>query len=100
MAVPQGLDREGPYAEIIVSEYFPPGSIMLYETQLQQHDSSLDTFCTSGAWEAFSGLDPVGLNVVLYRTDVEERDTTDGEFGAYRGWGQWCIVVWRDGCIL
>ena len=83
VAVPQGLDHEGPYAEIIVPEYFPPGSIMLYETQLQQHDSSLDAFCTSGAWEAFGGLDLVDLNVVMYRTDVEERDTTDGEFGAY-----------------
>ena len=79
----QGLDHEGPYAEIIVPGYFPPGSIMVYETQLQQHDLSLDSFCTSGAWEAFGELDLVDLNVVLYRTDVEERDTTDGEFGAY-----------------
>ena len=83
MVVPQGLDHEGPYAEIIVPDDFPPGSIMLFETQLQQHDSSLDTFCASGAWKAFSELDLVDLNVVLYRTDVEERDVTDGEFGAY-----------------
>ena len=83
VVVPQGLDHEGPYAEIIVPETFPPGSIMLFETQLQQHDSSLDAFCASGSWEAFGELDLVDLNVVLHRTDVEERDATDGEFGAY-----------------
>ena len=83
VVVPQGLDLEGPYAEIVVPENFPPGSIMLFETQLQQHDSSLDAFCVSGAWEAFSDLDLVDVNVILHRTDIEERDATDGEFGAY-----------------
>ncbi|KAH9479582.1 Glycogen debranching enzyme [Psilocybe cubensis] len=83
VVVPQGLDHEGPYAEIVVPEYFPPGSIMVFETQLQQHDSSLDAFCASGAQEAFSEVDLVDLNVILHRADVEERDATAGVFGTY-----------------
>ena len=83
VVVPQGLDDEGPYGEIIIPEYFPPGSILLFETQLQGLDSSLDTFCASGADEAFGDLDLIDLNVVLYRADGEERDATKGEIGAY-----------------
>ena len=81
--VPQGLDHEGPYAEIVVPEHFPPGSIMVFETQLQQHDAELDSFCSSGAQDAFADLDLVDLNVILHRADVEERDATGGVFGAY-----------------
>lgn len=79
----QGLDGEGPYSEIVVPEYFPPGSIMLFETQLQDLDTSLDTFCVSGAQDAFGDLDLVDLNVILHRADGEERDATQGEFGVY-----------------
>ncbi|CCM02450.1 uncharacterized protein FIBRA_04549 [Fibroporia radiculosa] len=81
--VPQGLDQEGPYAEIVVPQYFPPGSIMVFETQLQNHDATLDIFCTSEAENAFTDLDLVDLNVILYRADGEERDATSGEFGTY-----------------
>ncbi|GAW04654.1 glycoside hydrolase family 13 protein [Lentinula edodes] len=42
VVVPQGLDDEIPYSEIIVPEYFPPGSIVLFETHLQDHDASLE----------------------------------------------------------
>ncbi|KAJ7245146.1 glycoside hydrolase family 13 protein [Mycena haematopus] len=83
LVVPQGLDGEGPYSEIIVPEYFPPGSIMLFETHLHEHDSSLDAFCMSGAKEAFADLTLVDLNVLLHRADGEERDASDGEFGVY-----------------
>ncbi|KAG6868797.1 hypothetical protein C0993_010427, partial [Termitomyces sp. T159_Od127] len=83
VVVPQGLDSEGPYAEIVVPEYFPPGSIMIFETQMQNFDSSLDEFCSQGAQEVFDSLDLVDLNVVLYRADGEERDATDGKFGVY-----------------
>lgn len=81
--VHQGLDHEGPYTEIIVPEVFPPGSILVFETQLQDHDASLDAFCTSGSQEVFGGLDLVDLNVILHRADGEERDATGGKFGAY-----------------
>ncbi|KAK7030744.1 glycoside hydrolase family 13 protein [Favolaschia claudopus] len=83
LVVPQGLDEEGPYSEIIVPEYFPPGSIMLFETHLHEHDASLDAFCASGAKEAFADLDLVDLNVLLHRADGEERDASGGEFGVY-----------------
>ena len=79
----QGLDAEGPYGEVVVPEYFPPGSFMLFETQPQGLDQSLDTFCGSGAEEAFADLNLVDLNVMLHRADGEERDATGGEIGNY-----------------
>lgn len=81
--VPQGLDSEGPYSEIIVPEFFPPSSIMIFETYLQDLDTELDTFCLTGAQEVFGELDLVDLNAVLFRADGEERDATDGEYGVY-----------------
>ncbi|KZP16628.1 glycoside hydrolase family 133 protein [Athelia psychrophila] len=83
VVVPQGLDAEGPYSEIIVPEVFPPGSIMIFETYLQDLDTELDAFCLSGAQEVFGDLSLVDLNVVLFRADGEERDATDGEYGVY-----------------
>ncbi|KIK60308.1 glycoside hydrolase family 13 protein [Collybiopsis luxurians FD-317 M1] len=83
VVVPQGLDAESPYSEIVVPEYFPPGSIMLFETHLQDHDASLDEFAVSGAQEVFGTLGLVELNVVLHRADGEERDATNGEIGVY-----------------
>ncbi|KAF8892098.1 glycoside hydrolase family 13 protein [Infundibulicybe gibba] len=79
----QGVDHEGPYTEIVVPDNFPPGSILLFETQLQEFDPSLDKFCSSGAQDVFSALDLIELNVVLHRADVEEQDATDRAFGAY-----------------
>ncbi|KAI0731152.1 glycoside hydrolase family 13 protein [Earliella scabrosa] len=83
VVVPQGLDGEGPYAEIVVPEYFPPGSFMVFQTQLQGLDSSLDEFCSRGADAAFGDLTLVDLNVVLHRAEGEERDATGGEIGTY-----------------
>ncbi|KAK0218056.1 glycoside hydrolase family 13 protein [Armillaria fumosa] len=81
--IPEGRDHEGPYSEIVIPDYFPPGSIMLFRTHLKDHDVSLDAFCASGAQEVFSALDLVELNVILHRADGEERDATCGKFGAY-----------------
>lgn len=83
VVVPQGLDEEGPFSEILVPEYFPPGSFMLFQTTLQGLDAELEAFCSQGAEEAFGNLSLVDLNVVLYRADGEERDATGGEVGAY-----------------
>ncbi|KAG7093876.1 hypothetical protein E1B28_007515 [Marasmius oreades] len=83
VVVPQHLDDEGPYSEIIVPDEFPPGSIMLFETTLQELDADLDIFCASGTERAFGDLGLVELNVVLHRADGEERDATDGLFGVY-----------------
>ncbi|KIY52794.1 glycoside hydrolase family 13 protein [Fistulina hepatica ATCC 64428] len=83
VVVPQGLDQEGPFSEIIVPEYFPPGSVMVFQTVLYGYDSTLDAFCATGATEIFDSLSLVELNAVLYRADGEERDATDGEIGVY-----------------
>lgn len=79
----EGYDHQGAYSELVVPDYFPPGSIMLFETHAIDHDTLLDEFCASGAREAFGDLDLVDLNVVLHRADGEERDATDGKFGVY-----------------
>lgn len=61
------------------------GSIALFETWIPASElpEALSEFITSGAEEAFSSLDPVDLNFVLYRCDAEERDSSDGKDGVY-----------------
>lgn len=70
-------------SEITVPDNFPPGSFMLFATQLQGFDPLLDTIAKSGVIEAFQDLDLVDLNVLLYRSDAEERDATSGKIGTY-----------------
>ncbi|KAJ2927810.1 hypothetical protein H1R20_g9280, partial [Candolleomyces eurysporus] len=76
-------DDAGPYSEIVVPDYFPPGSIMVFETQIEDFDADLEGFCKTGAYDAVKDLDLVDLNVVLHRADVEERDATAGVYGTY-----------------
>lgn len=83
VTVSQGHDHEGPFTEIVPPPHFPPGSILLFETQLENYDFELDSLCTSGAQVAFGGLSLVELNYVLYRSDSEDRDMTGGKYGAY-----------------
>ena len=79
----ESVDQEGPYTQIIVPDYFPPGSVMVFETQLQGIEADLDAFCSSGAEEAFADLDFVDLNIVLHRAEGEELDATDSQIGVY-----------------
>ena len=79
----EGSDDTGPFAEIAVPDFFPPGSVLLFETAQPDVDTELDAFCKSGADEAFSALNLVDLNVVLHRAEGEERDATGGEIGSY-----------------
>jgi hypothetical protein len=101
LVVPQGLNGKGPYLEILVPEYFPPGSITLFGTHLHEYDASLDALCTSGAKEALTDLDLVDLNVLLHHADGEERDASNGEFGCttFPVWERWCTAGWKGGCI-
>ena len=79
----EGSDHEGEFSEIVVPDIFPPGSILLFETQMEGIDAHLDTFLRQGADEAFADLNLVELNVVLHRSEGEELDATDGAIGAY-----------------
>lgn len=71
-----GSDGDGPYQEIAIPSHFPPGSVMLFSTQLEGLDPRMDDLCKQGADEAFAGLNLVDLNVVLHRCEDEERDAT------------------------
>lgn len=81
----QKSDCADPLCSIIVPDFFPPGSIMIFEVEAEQADPTLDTFCADAdtAAAAFSSLDLVDLNIALYRADAEERDATEGKFGVY-----------------
>ncbi|EDN97939.1 hypothetical protein SS1G_12795 [Sclerotinia sclerotiorum 1980 UF-70] len=70
---------------ISVRDKFPPGSIALFETWIPaaEHATGLDNFVTSGAKAAFSELDLIDLNFVLYRCEPEERDSSEGKDGVY-----------------
>ncbi|KAF8631846.1 hypothetical protein AX15_002119 [Amanita polypyramis BW_CC] len=83
VSLSQRCDHEGPFTEIVPPDSFPPGSILLFETQLENHDFKLEDLCSSGAQEAFGCLSLVELNHILYRSDMEERDFTDNQYGAY-----------------
>ncbi|CAG8677730.1 10048_t:CDS:2, partial [Acaulospora colombiana] len=57
-----GSDNDGPYQEIPVPSTFPPGSVMLFTTQLEGIGPDMDSFCKEGVEAAFSGLDLTDLN--------------------------------------
>lgn len=49
---------------------------MLFSTKLEGLDPRIDDICKDGIDEAFSKLDLMDLNAILYRCDGEERDAT------------------------
>jgi glycogen debranching enzyme len=69
-------DDEGEYAVVTVPERFPPGSVLVFATWNEGLTAELDAFVVKGADKAMDSLDFVDLNVVLYRSDGEERDAT------------------------
>ncbi|KAJ9249429.1 CAZyme family GH13 [Paecilomyces variotii] len=77
--------QKGDDTTIYASEKLVPGSIALFETWIPraEHSEGLHNFITGGAKEAFSDLDLVDLNFVLYRCDAEERDSSEGQDGVY-----------------
>ncbi|KAK5091353.1 bifunctional 4-alpha-glucanotransferase/amylo-alpha-1,6-glucosidase [Lithohypha guttulata] len=70
---------------IHVDDYFPPGSVALFETWVPsaEHSAGLNNFIASGTDEAFGELDLIDLNFVLYRCEAEERDSSNGQDGVY-----------------
>ncbi|WVN91067.1 glycogen debranching enzyme [Cryptococcus depauperatus CBS 7841] len=78
----KGEENGETYEEVIVPDEFPPGSIMVFSTQMSDISGDLDDFCKQDVEKSMSELDLVDLNVVLYRADGEERDATGGD-GVY-----------------
>ncbi|KAL5345575.1 bifunctional 4-alpha-glucanotransferase/amylo-alpha-1,6-glucosidase [Pseudogymnoascus australis] len=82
-----GINMESKDDETVITmgEKFPPGSIALFETWIPaaEHSSGLDTYVTSGAKEAFSNVDLVDLNFIMYRCEGEELDSSNGKDGVY-----------------
>lgn len=79
------MEVKGDSTIITVRDKFPPGSIALFETWVPaaEHTAGLDSFVTNGAKEAFCELDLIDLNFVLYRSEAEELDVSDGADGVY-----------------
>ena len=101
------IDSKGSDTVLKMPESFPPGSVAVVKTWIPgaEHAEGLDAFCSSGASEAFSSLDLIDLNCLLYRCDAEERDSSSGEDGVYtipnhgplvyaglQGW--WSVLKW------
>ena len=80
-----GIDSYDHRTVLTMPVSFPPGSVALFETWIPgaEHSEGIDRFVTSGAAEAFSELDLLDLNFVLYRCDAEERDSSRGQEGVY-----------------
>lgn len=79
------LDVQGEDTIITVRDKFPPGSIALFETWIPaaEHSAGLDTYVTSGAKAAWSQLDLIDLNFLMYRCAAEELDSNNGRDGTY-----------------
>jgi glycogen debranching enzyme len=79
------MEVKGDETVISVRDRFPPGSIALFETWIPaaEHSAGLDSYVTSGAQAAWSELNLIDLNLLMYRAEAEERDLSDGRDGTY-----------------
>lgn len=79
------VETDNGSSTIYVDDYFPPGSVALFETWVPsaEHATGLNNFIASGTEEAFGELDLIDLNFALYRCDAEERSTSNGQDGVY-----------------
>lgn len=70
---------------ITMPSHFPPGSVALFETSIPaaEHSEGLDRYVTSGASQAFADCSLVDLNFIMYRSEPEERDGSNGKEGVY-----------------
>ncbi|KIW72620.1 glycogen debranching enzyme [Phialophora macrospora] len=88
------ITNENGDTTITMADFFPPGSIALFETWVPsaEHSQGLGPFISGGSDEAFGELDLIDMNFVLYRSDAEERDLSDGKDGVYNIPGYGALV--------
>ncbi|KAF2876284.1 hypothetical protein BDV95DRAFT_560373 [Massariosphaeria phaeospora] len=88
------IESAGDSTTIKLPEKFPPGSIALFETSVPtaEHGDGLDKFVTSGAGAAFKDVNLTDLNFILYRSDAEERDSSNNKDGTYNVPGHGTLV--------
>ncbi|KAG0237756.1 hypothetical protein BGW42_000162 [Actinomortierella wolfii] len=81
--ITQKSDAQGPYAEVVVPHEFPGGSVILLETVIEENvPRDIDERVRIIPDSVFKDLDWIDLNIVLYRCNGEEHDTTPGN-GTY-----------------
>ncbi|KAF2645816.1 glycogen debranching enzyme [Massarina eburnea CBS 473.64] len=88
------IETSGSDTTIKIPDFFPPGSIAIFETSVQsaEHSDGLDKFVTTGARDAFRECNLTDLNVILYRCDPEEHDLSDNKDGTYNIPGHGSLV--------
>ncbi|QLL33710.1 hypothetical protein HG536_0F00340 [Torulaspora globosa] len=77
------FDEEKKLSTINISDYFPQGSIAVFQTQQIGVDETLDHFIRAGAIDATAKVNLESLNAILYRSEPEEYDISGGKVGAY-----------------
>lgn len=75
-------DDKGQYVEVILPDTFTPGSICVLKTSIGDKYAEIHKIISSIDDETVKGLDLLAANVVLYRCEAEERDSTHGD-GVY-----------------
>lgn len=83
-AEPSKIEEKADETVITIPDVFPPGSIALFETWVEGfHGKDIDDFLTDGVEDAMSALSLAELNMLLYRCEAEERDSSGGKDGVY-----------------
>jgi len=79
------VESENDHTVITIPDFFPPGSIALFETWVPsaRYLDGLRNFLDSDTEDTFGELDLIDLNFTLYRCEAEERDSSSGRDGVY-----------------
>ncbi|RKP27705.1 glycogen debranching enzyme [Syncephalis pseudoplumigaleata] len=77
LSIEEGRDEHGPWTKLTLPADFPPGSIVMLETNVDEVNG-LEEFICAEADVPMRDLTPIELNIVLYRCGEEEQDTTPG----------------------
>ncbi|KAI8971904.1 glycogen debranching enzyme [Mycotypha africana] len=77
-----GQDDKGEYVEVILPDKFTPGSICVIRTSIGDKYAEIQKMVTSIDDDVVKDLDLLATNVILYRCESEEMDSTGGD-GVY-----------------